>query len=238
MNNSGTAVSSSQVPTESQSDEQVFLVNEFSVETTQAPSAATTANTAGGGVQTEQGATASSVSTSSNETVRTTQPTTDGSSTSASLMAVASSGTSAAANQEAPISEAVSTAIVKQLEEQPTVAVTTVRIQLDRADLGSISLFLSINNNRVSVRIVAEDELARQIIDSQMDELRQALDESGVECSEFQVVCDATHDHSSPRKRSPQRLIALGFASSTVNSEPKAVMTEPSSPLDRFNFVA
>lgn len=226
---------SNETQTISDSDQDWFLVNEFSVETT--AGVATKAASLEGDLQTGLPAVAMNRVATADAVERPVlqkdQSVTAGSGAVTSVAIVNSSNP----HDSVGLVEEVARAVTQQLEEETVGGVTTVRIQLERQDLGSISLFLSINNNKVSVRIVAEDELARQIIDSQMDELRQSLEESGVECSEFQVVCDSTHDQPPGRRRSTQPLISLGIPRgsrrSDLTGEPQQLTTKH----DRFNFV-
>ncbi len=137
-----------------------------------------------------------------------------------------------------PISEQLASAVTDHLQEESISGPITVRIRLDRQDLGTVSLHLTINNNIVSIRIVTENPLARQIIDCQMNDLRQTLTEGGVTCGQFQVACDSDGQQSSGQRRPPSSTIAIGPASSSRWSRAAAATTLAATPEGRLNFVA
>jgi flagellar hook-length control protein FliK len=231
-------VQTSTIETRAASDEQLFLVNEFTVETTLASAVSKSSldDVSMSSAPSNQNSTIEGQTTATNSAQRPDQSA-DRVTTDAEI-AMTSPANTSIARQEAPLAGEVANVVTRQLAEESTTGVTTVRIQLDRQDLGSVSLFLSTNNKIVSVRIVVQDELARQLVDSQMDELRQSLSESGVECSEFQVVCDSSHKQFSGRRRSPQTLIALAVSSTSrkLRIEDEAVKQELTT--GKFNFTA
>jgi hypothetical protein len=98
-----------------------------------------------------------------------------------------------------PVSTQLATAIRQHLDEETTAGPLTVRIRLNASDLGPVNLHISIVNDVVSIRIVAHDQQALQMIDSQMHDLWQSLSSSGVSCGQFQVACDSGDQRSSYR---------------------------------------
>lgn len=95
------------------------------------------------------------------------------------------------AETAAPVSDPLAAAIVENIDNAQFDGPTTVRIQLDLPDLGPVNLHLSVSDNLVSVRIVTRDQRARQIVEHQINDLRQSLKNNGVECGRFEIECDA-----------------------------------------------
>ena len=90
------------------------------------------------------------------------------------------------------ITHELTTAITNQLSDESNVGATTVQIRLSTSELGAIDLQLSITNDVVSIRIIARDQLTRQAIESQINELQQSLAERGVVCGQCLVAVNPT----------------------------------------------
>ena len=139
----------------------------------------------------------------------------------------------------AQVSDQLATAITSHLGTEPTGGPTTIQIRLDRLELGTVSLHLSITNDVVSIRIVAHDQVVRQIIDSQLDELRQSLSNSGVLCGQCLVACDSSarrfSDPSGPRRS----VVAQSATFSTSRwARPNSTAPQATPATGQFNFVA
>ena len=65
-----------------------------------------------------------------------------------------------------PLSVQLATAITTNLANVFGEGATTVRIRIDRQDLGTINLQLSINKNVVSVRIMTDNAQSQQIVEA------------------------------------------------------------------------
>jgi len=93
---------------------------------------------------------------------------------------------------DTPVSEHLAATIAQQLDDESNTGPTSIRIQLNQPGLGLINLHLSLSNEVVSVRIVTQNPLAKQIIESQMNDLRQSLNNRGVTSAQCEVSCDAS----------------------------------------------
>lgn len=138
----------------------------------------------------------------------------------------------------APVSDQLATSIVQQLSDESTGGTTTVRLRLDREDLGTVHLHLSVHNDVVSVRIVAQDQLARQIIENQMADLRRALTGGGIELGRFEVTCDSGRGQSSNGQRTNQPYASVGGTSAGRWTRPQPTLESISRSTGQLNIVA
>jgi flagellar hook-length control protein FliK len=74
---------------------------------------------------------------------------------------------------------------------------TSVVLRLDPPDLGQVKLHVSMTNDVVSIRMIASDEGARQVIDRQMNDLRQSLSDQGISVNQCQVDCNTSGSQQS-----------------------------------------
>ena len=112
--------------------------------------------------------------------------------TSASSLVGPSACSVVAQESTTTISGQLSDAIVARLRDEPAGGPTTVRIRLEQKDIGTVDLHLTVQDGVVSIRISATDQLTQQLIDSQMNDLRQSLTQRGVQCGEMQVSGDSS----------------------------------------------
>lgn len=67
----------------------------------------------------------------------------------------------------------------------------SVVLRLDPPELGRVNVHVSVANDIVSIRLVASDEGAKQVIERQLSDLQQSLSDQGVALNSCQVDCDA-----------------------------------------------
>ena len=140
----------------------------------------------------------------------------------------------------APVSHQIAAEITRQVDDGTIGGTTTVQIRLDRPELGTVNLHLSMTNDVVSIRIVTEDPAAMQIINRQMNDLRQSLSDSGIAFNQCQVLCNPGNGQSSDRNpttnSSRREKEVIASASRTSRS---VVLSIPNvQPCGRLNYVA
>jgi|GEM_PF-3854861 hypothetical protein len=132
------------------------------------------------------------------------------------------------------ISDQLANTIVEHLNDESNGDATSIHIQLEQPDLGTINLYLSTTNKVVSIRIVTQNPLAKKIIEGQMEDLRQALTVGGVDCGPFQVTCDSKgQGFSKPENVAP----TTAPTSSRPARQPSVAVPIPT-PNGRLNVVA
>lgn len=101
------------------------------------------------------------------------------------------------------VSDQLAAAIVERLEAVPGSTHPTFRLRLDPRELGTVDVHLSIIHDVVSIRFVAQDEAARQVIDRQLNDLKQSLTNSGILFSGCHVGCNSDSRHPPDQKELP-----------------------------------
>ncbi len=86
------------------------------------------------------------------------------------------------------VAEQLATAVMSTLEAEPLSTSHTFRLRLDPRELGPVEVQLTVVNDVVSIRFVADNEAARQVISRQLHELRQSLTDSGISFGQFDVA--------------------------------------------------
>ena len=137
------------------------------------------------------------------------------------------------------VSEQLSAAVLKQFDQEPVSASRTFRMRLDPRELGPVEVQLTVVNEVISIRFVADNEAARQVISRQLDVLRHSLTNSGISFGQFDVSSNGGGGHGSPHTRDDQQH-SLSRLSSRVAWSPKLGALESSDDryTGRLNFVA
>ncbi len=104
------------------------------------------------------------------------------------------------ADTDATVAEQLATAVLNQLDAEPLTA-RTFRMRLDPRELGPVEVQLTVVNDVVSIRFVANDEAARQVITRQLDDLRQSFTNSGISFGQFDVGSNGGGGQRSPQTR-------------------------------------
>ena len=139
---------------------------------------------------------------------------------------------------EESVSDQLAKTIVQHLDEEQGEGPTSVHIRLDQPGLGSVSLHLTIINNVVSIRITTQSPLAKQVIENQMNDLRQSLINGGVTCGQCQVACDSNGQQFSQTDDTLPEAVApsLPVSSRWARTQPTTIV--PSQADGRLNVVA
>ncbi len=137
------------------------------------------------------------------------------------------------------VAEQLSAAVLKQFDQEPVSASRTFRMRLDPRELGPVEVQLTVVNEVISIRFVADNEAARQVISRQLDVLRHSLTNSGISFGQFDVSSNGGGGHGSPHTRDDQQH-SLSRLSSRVAWSPKLGALESSDDryTGRLNFVA
>ncbi|MEK6257843.1 MAG: flagellar hook-length control protein FliK [Planctomycetota bacterium] len=99
------------------------------------------------------------------------------------------------------VSDQLAAAIVERLDVGHDSSPPTFRLRLDPRELGTVEVHLSIVHDVVSIRFVAQDEAARQVIERQLDDLRQSLTNSGVSFGQCHVGCNSDGRQASDQQQ-------------------------------------
>jgi flagellar hook-length control protein FliK len=95
--------------------------------------------------------------------------------------------TTGAAGQAAPVAEQIGRAIQARLEVAPDEGRIDFHLRLDPPELGQVRVQLTLTNQTLTARLVAHDDSTRQLIQSQMETLRQRLQETGLGLGQLDV---------------------------------------------------
>jgi flagellar hook-length control protein FliK len=86
-----------------------------------------------------------------------------------------------------PVAEQVGRAIQARLEVAQDGDRIDFHLRLDPPQLGQVRVQLTLSNQTLTARLVAHDESTRQLIQSQMESLRQRLQETGLGLGQLDV---------------------------------------------------
>jgi flagellar hook-length control protein FliK len=92
-----------------------------------------------------------------------------------------------AAGAAASVAEQIGHAIQTRLESAPDEGRIDFHMSLEPPELGQVRVQLTLTNQTLSARLVAQDDATRQLIQSQMDSLRQRLQETGFGLGQIDV---------------------------------------------------
>ncbi len=108
----------------------------------------------------------------------------------------------------------VSEIVGQHLEQPLSSESSSVVLRLDPPELGRVHIHVSLTNDVVSIRMVATDEAARQIIERQLNDLHQSLANQGISFTQCQVDCNSSGHQSFDRglpKNTANEFDALPF---------------------------
>ena len=101
---------------------------------------------------------------------------------------VAASATATDTTRSTPsVSEQLGNAILAHVESSPSSGRIDFHLSLNPPDLGPVRVQLTLTNQTLSARLVANDPATQQLIQNQMDALRQRLQETGLSLGQFDV---------------------------------------------------
>ncbi len=171
-------------------------------------------------------------------TPRPTEQTVDPTSSESAIIPAMNLMSPTSETSDASISDQIATAVTGHLSDDSYQGPTTLRIRLNHSELGTVNLHLSMNNDVVSIRIVTQNPAAQQLINGQLEDLRQSLTNSGLATGQFQVACDAGSQHSSRQNESVPETIQFRNATSSRWARPQTTVTPTTQASGQLNFVA
>ena len=86
-----------------------------------------------------------------------------------------------------PVAEQIGSAIAAHVEGSSTEGRIDFHLSLNPPELGQVRVQLTLTNQTLSARLVAQDGATRELIQSQMDTLRQRLQETGLGLGQLDV---------------------------------------------------
>jgi flagellar hook-length control protein FliK len=153
--------------------------------------------------------------------------------------------TAPAYNQpSAPVSPASPTATATPVAQVAEAVVTQARVlerpgsvefhmRLDPPELGAMQIRLVARGDEIHGQVLVADAAVRQLLESQLPELRQRLEASGVNVQSFGIATDAgTGGNRNPYRESPEFAPLLVSAESPVAPRARIGRTEATSTLD------
>jgi len=96
--------------------------------------------------------------------------------------------------------------VMQRMSQPDSAGQSSVVLRLDPPELGRLSVHLSVTNDIVSIRMVAADPSAQQVLERQLGNLQQSLANHGVSLEQCQVDCSASGNPSFEQGQ-PQRSI-------------------------------
>lgn len=105
----------------------------------------------------------------------------------------------AQANQGTGPADQVATAIHERHDTIIQQGRTEIHLRLEPPELGTVRIHLSVSDDKITARIVVHEEVARQMIEGQMQHLRQRLEEAGIALGQFSVAHDGSGSRERPR---------------------------------------
>ena len=118
-------------------------------------------------------------------------------------------------NTMQPVAEQLAAAVSKQIDEGTSAGSISMRIRIEGSEHGTVTLNLSVNHDAVSVRIMVQDEVTRHLIHSQLNDLRQSLNNRGITCGECEVTCNSSDRNSSDSRQSTSAILPQVFGSTS-----------------------
>jgi len=85
------------------------------------------------------------------------------------------------------VADQLGDAILAQLDSSPGEGRIDIHLRLDPPELGQVHVQLTLSNQTLSARLMAHDDATRQLIQNQMDSLRQRLQDTGLGLGQLDV---------------------------------------------------
>ena len=127
--------------------------------------------------------------------------------------------TSRAAPAAAPVRDQVHDQITSHMEQLQQTGRVEAQFSLHPPELGRVQLHLTLEDGRLNVRMLVQDDNAKRLIDQQFEPLRVRFAEMGVSVGQFDVRRDgssAQSEHQQSAEPSAQTLQPSGAAASTA----------------------
>lgn len=95
---------------------------------------------------------------------------------------------SSAAAQESGITERIMVKILDEIKVSVGPETTSLEIQLEPESLGKVSIEVSSKSGILTAHIAAENEIAKEVIESQLSTLKETLESQGLKVDEIEVM--------------------------------------------------
>jgi flagellar hook-length control protein FliK len=95
--------------------------------------------------------------------------------------------------------------VVNQVRSDPTNSVSELRVTLKPESLGDVTLRLLSENGQISARFIAENQRVKEIMESNFDALRDALNRQGLNVSQLSVSVEQRQNAESRYGQGQQR---------------------------------
>lgn len=130
--------------------------------------------------------------------------------------------------------------MVTQLSKSDSPDHTSVVLRLDPPELGRVNVHMTMSNDVVSIRMVASDDAARQVIERQLNDLQQSLNNQGISFQDCQVQVGSSGQQSSDRGLRKQWVDNTGYGAFTGRRAaiPSVSTRAPTSNLAQLDYVA
>jgi len=99
----------------------------------------------------------------------------------------AARGTEAPDHPAPPIAEQISHAILSRMDVAKSEGRIDVSLRLDPPDLGPVRVQITLTEQTLTARLIVHEESARQLVQGQIDGLKQRLAETGLSLGQFDV---------------------------------------------------
>ncbi len=123
---------------------------------------------------------------------------------------------------EATGSEQLSLALARQVLSMSAQSLSQLRVQLNPEELGHLDIRLRVDGERVHVAIVTQQTTARDLLEVQLPQLRQLLEDGGLELGDVDV-----RQHGSGGERREQR---GEFAAGPPDTQPAVTERQDAAP--------
>ncbi len=131
------------------------------------------------------------------------------------------------------VSHQVADAVVSQARVLERPGSVEFQMRLDPPELGQLQIRLVARGDEIHGQVLVADQAVRQMLESQLPELRQRLEASGVNVQSFNVAADTSGGNRNPYRDTPE-FAPLRTSTETSIAPPRARIgrAEVSSTLD------
>jgi flagellar hook-length control protein FliK len=122
------------------------------------------------------------------------------------------------AKQALPVAAQVAGEILSRAEVTTRDGQTHFHMQLNPPDLGSVRIHLTASEQGITARLFVHEESARQLLQSQLESLRQRLANAGVTLGKCDVSRDGS-DSQTPQQQRPARAVTGPVDSASAQAQ-------------------
>jgi flagellar hook-length control protein FliK len=110
-------------------------------------------------------------------------------------------------NSGSAVSGQIASGIIARAEIVTREGQTDFHLRLEPPELGAIRVHLSANDQGISARLVVHEEVAKQLIESQLESLRQRLTNAGISLGSFDVSHGGPGSQDARKQRDPSAVV-------------------------------